>query len=753
MTDSRLTLARYLSLALATAGLALALARVQPDATYVGYRYARHMAQEQTFTYNPGDENHIAAAPFYVFLLADLSHVGLDLPVLGVLLSAVFVGAGGWLLLASDGEPVETTAAALLYVSFPLWWLEAGLETALFGLLVLAATLLAAREKTVQGAIVAGLALLLRPIGLLLGGVLLVDAAFSRKRVPLRELAGWGAGAALSLGLSVWAYGLNFPQRWFLGGTPGGLPMLTAGGASSAFAALVQLGGALGAQSWLWAAVLLLASVGAVRLRERWWLTLLLVWAFIHIVMLDVLGATPTRGDFAPLVPVVAGLAGAGAGVLWERYANLIGSYTLGGLLAALLLVPGLSSLVAIGQAPRQDDTFYATRGPAMLPNTPPDTYREAAAWLADNTPPDAIIAANHIGLVSYLSERATFDTSGLLDAGTNAALKRGDPFWYVPHYAPEVVLVAQPDFQSDSGYQPLNDQWFTATYSEARRFGTEETFKGPLIVYQRQATPPALNEYEIRERTAQGLRLDAVATNLALLPLESDQLVFMELTWLPQRSLPARQFIVVRLENNDGLSAGQVSQVVLTGQWPLAQRVTTYHSFETSSNLVPGLHRLKVGIGDDLEQLEWVTALEGKVPIGQEPVGGGLSGAGGRWPGLAALRGYRLNLTQDNTLGVMLVWDALGGTDEPYLMRVELRDSTNRVVAFVEGPPHAGTYPTTVWESGETIPGEHTLDLTGVPPGEYDLFVGWLTPDGQAVVSSEGQTMREIGRVLVETR
>ena len=127
MSGRRLEWALGLGSVGVTVLLALLLAPAQPDAAYVGYRYARHVANGTGFVYNTGDGRHIAVAPLYVLALADVSQLIPNLPALGVAFSALFVGGGGLLLLFANREErgwTERAFAALAYVAFPLWWLE-----------------------------------------------------------------------------------------------------------------------------------------------------------------------------------------------------------------------------------------------------------------------------------------------------------------------------------------------------------------------------------------------------------------------------------------------------------------------------------------------------------------------------------------------------------------------------------------------------------------------------------------------------
>ncbi|HEY3343222.1 MAG TPA: hypothetical protein VGK81_14450, partial [Anaerolineae bacterium] len=64
------------------------------------------------------------------------------------------------------------------------------------------------------------------------------------------------------------------------------------------------------------------------------------------------------------------------------------------------------------------------------------------------------------------------------------------------------------------------------------------------------------------------------------------------------------------------------------------------------------------------------------------------------------------------------------------YTAFVQLRNGAT-VVASADSPPRQGTYPTTVWSSGEVIPDVHMLQVpANTPVGTYALVVGLYLPE-----------------------
>jgi hypothetical protein len=516
-----------LALGVSAITILLALTSIQPDAAFISYRYARHITDGTGFVYNPGNGANIAVAPLYVLLLSGASRLIPRLPALGAAFNAVFVGAGGLLLLltaSDDRSTIERVFSAFVYVTFPLWWLEVGAEMALVGFLGLSAVLAQARGKSLAAALLAGLALLVRPVAILLGIILVADLALDQRRVPLQEAVTLLMFMWLSGMLTVWSFGWPFPTHVLLGSTPAGTPLVTHALTSRSLAGLGKIGGALLAQSWIWGGLLLLAGVGLTRVLKRWWPLLLLVWTFLHGVALDILRVPSTRGDYAALVPALAALIGMGVAFASEKLADRVGRYTLLGGAALLLVGAVVPSLRAIRQAPTRDDAYYQAHGPAMLPDTSRDAYRQAGEWLAENAPDDAVVAADHVGKLGYYAERDMLDASGLLLLDAQGASLSGDAFWYLPDVAPDYVIFSPSSLREQSGYRPLEDPWFGQSYAEVNRFGDTSTLGGPLVIYQRQVETPTLAELdieeEVRARYAHGLLLEGFETNLQMDPL-----------------------------------------------------------------------------------------------------------------------------------------------------------------------------------------------------------------------------------------
>jgi hypothetical protein len=79
----------------------------------------------------------------------------------------------------------------------------------------------------------------------------------------------------------------------------------------------------------------------------------------------------------------------------------------------------------------------------------------------------------------------------------------------------------------------------------------------------------------------------------------------------------------------------------------------------------------------------------------------------------------------------VTLHWWLAEPVNQNYTVFVHLRDKdSGENVAQGDGPPVAGWYPTSLWKTGEVVEDVHGVMVTAdVPPGFYNLVVGWYNP------------------------
>jgi hypothetical protein len=111
-------------------------------------------------------------------------------------------------------------------------------------------------------------------------------------------------------------------------------------------------------------------------------------------------------------------------------------------------------------------------------------------------------------------------------------------------------------------------------------------------------------------------------------------------------------------------------------------------------------------------------------------------------------LMGYRTQagapLHPGGSFQITLYWRCQAPVSQDYTVFVHLIDSSGLVRVQQDTFPRAGSYPTSIWETGEIVPDEYTLTVpSGAPSGVYRIEVGMYDwPGLQRLVTKTGNTV-----------
>jgi len=728
-------LAAWLALAV---GLAWLFLDRQLDRAFIVYRYAANLAAGHGFGYNPGDGILInAASPPYVALLAGLSRLPVELPLLGSLVGAAAIVLGGAALYGMGFQEQDGLSAALaagIYVALPGLWLLLGLETPLWMALCLAAVWMQVREHMLPAALLLALATLVRPESLILAAVLVIDLLISGRSLPLPAAGIYIGGIAL---------GLLWGQSLAMGGPlPGLSPALVGMDDYSVPGGLIPLLSDLFALSWLWPGMLFVSGAGAILLREQRWALLLVSWAALQVAALGILRVNAGPWTYAPLYAALAALTGLGLAFFMQRLPPGWGA-----------LAAGLASALVVGTLSLTIYTFTLTPpdyewGILTLPEV--DTQAaEAGRWLAANTPPEAQVGITRLGALGYYAERPLIDYGGALDAELRAAQARGDGQWWIGARTPQVVVLSEEELHDLEGFDLTTDPWFTTTYEEAERIPASQADRPALLIFERTSDPRPLTETLVNYVTYPGgLTLNRIASDFSLAPLETGITGRVRLEWLLEEPIQRVHHVEMRIVGRDGTLLAQLGRPLDLSIWPRREFLTSYHSLQIASAANPGLYMVEVGVGPDPFNLEWRSIAEAKVPFPSSTFLGALSGASANF-GEIRLEGYRLARTEAG-LEVLLMWVAATRPPADYTVLVQVRDPAGAVAAELSTQPHGGAYPTSIWSSGEQVPDTYMIDDTSLPAGAYEVYVGLLAADGSRILTSDGLDMVLVGPVYI---
>lgn len=407
------------------------------DAAWIHLTFARTLAEHGVFRHFPGDTaGATPTAPLLMLIEAVLFRVVRNEKALalglGILCHAAFLAVfASWARRRLESAAWAAAAVILVALDTRLAILAAsGMETSLFLLAVALAfhERLAGRSR--NAALALGASVWVRPDGLILAGVLVADALLPAGRAPARKRsdAPPGPRPAVRPSLAIFAacLAVYFAYQWIVGHSL--LPDTFA-----ARTALYQHANRMGFLTGdVWSAFLTVGSVpllplvllalgreaallvrrrpGAVRPEAAW--TVALVLAYLLLL--------PAGGEFRrylmPAVPAatIAALVALRAWMAHPRVTRLVrlaDPDRIPGGRRALPLV-GAAAAVALAAVaiPKTAREYAAAVGDVR------QRGERTGIWLAENTPPAAVVAAHDLGAIGFYSRRRIVDTGGFLE-------------------------------------------------------------------------------------------------------------------------------------------------------------------------------------------------------------------------------------------------------------------------------------------------------------------------------------------------
>ncbi len=203
------------------------------------------------------------------------------------------------------------------------------------------------------------------------------------------------------------------------------------------------------------------------------------------------------------------------------------------------------------------------------------------------------------------------------------------------------------------------------------------------------------------------------------------------------------------------------------TDSWEPVALVQDQHALLIPEGTPPGSYRLQVALYAPDEGRELVAAGSGpRVDLGSVQVME-LTQAEAR-PGPRPMVQYPLEAGFRNeidllgfdlasakapaggTVALDLYWQVQNTPSDDYELLLELVLPDGKVLVNWNRPLVADTVPTSVWLAGQFLRGPHQLSLPGqVAPGEYDLRLKVLDPQGQPLTSSKSDRLKGLDRLL----
>jgi len=405
------------------------------DDPWIHLHFARNIAEGAGFSYNPGTPVAGSTAPLWTLLLAaTVAVAGARLWVVKALgiactLAAALVTRRLTLALGGERGGARVAGVALVWAGPVAWGALSGMEVSLAALLVAAALLAHARDRTWWTGVLAALAVLARPEAALLVPLLLIA-----RPVTLGRLAIFVGVTAVVLAPAVW------------------FSLATSGTAVPATAAAKIEGGLLG---WLGGTrePLKRALFGRPwQFMTGWIGWLWLTHWLLPVLLLPILALTWWRGGRAWIWPAAALAAHPLAMALLAPFRGpnfQEGRYSIHLLPLALALLWGLAARRGVVLR-----VFYLTVALWLLW---PASARYAWAvqninamqvhighWVDLHTPKAARLAVNDIGAIAFVSRRPVIDLMGLVTPEIRPYRREGESgvIRYVEETCPEYLII-----------------------------------------------------------------------------------------------------------------------------------------------------------------------------------------------------------------------------------------------------------------------------------------------------------------------
>lgn len=212
---------------------------------------------------------------------------------------------------------------------------------------------------------------------------------------------------------------------------------------------------------------------------------------------------------------------------------------------------------------------------------------------------------------------------------------------------------------------------------------------------------------------------------------------VLADLTWGATMRVDQDYQVCLAVTAGEGpavvAQCGPLAPLWPTGEWAAGERVFTHYALQIPAGAEHGSYTVTA------------TLMDGAQAVGQPAVVGQLQLSGTprtfEPPNLATisgsqfgteivLYGYEVN-TDPDRVNLTLYWQAEQAMTTSYKYFVHLLDTvTGQPVTQADGVPRNWSYPTTAWLPGEFVSDTVSLDLSGVPAGNYQLVIGLYDPD-----------------------
>jgi hypothetical protein len=445
------------------------------DDPFITYRYADNLAGGKGFVYNQGERVLSTTTPLFTFLLSIPAVLGVNLPNVAKLFGVLSLFLGGyflWDLGKSYKTPLVGIVSGSLFATFPLVFITIGSETPLYLALSLGAFAFYSRKQYLWAAVFASLAILARPDGILVAGILILHftvrffyselktESITEGKISLnsnffaatpfffnpvwiksfiRQIP-WKAVTifilvSLSWYLFSWVYfGSLFPVTLAAKQQQGLMEI------SQKFApGLLRILGWYSTIPYWYGAILAAIGLWALIWKARSW-GLIVGWSILYFIAYSLLGVSSYFWYYAPLVTGFAVLAGITIQFAVELIYKLLKNIYKPSIPAFFVL-----SLILASPVLYENIRFVNNTSLQIDPRY--QVYQAAGNWLDQHTPSNASVGALEIGIIGYYGNRYLIDFAGLIQPAvakhlTEKATYEDAAIYAIETYNPDYLIL-----------------------------------------------------------------------------------------------------------------------------------------------------------------------------------------------------------------------------------------------------------------------------------------------------------------------
>ncbi len=268
-----------------------------------------------------------------------------------------------------------------------------------------------------------------------------------------------------------------------------------------------------------------------------------------------------------------------------------------------------------------------------------------------------------------------------------------------------------------------------------------------------RAETPPTPQELNIQTR------LDTHVGELTLLGANLDpnaarpgEKLYVTLFWQADAAPSADYTFTLKLGQRTLYEGHPVHGSYPTSAWATGEIVTDRYAPRTPRDMPPGGYDLRLRVDGATLDLGQVGVLATERTFEPPPISHPLTATLGERIGFLGYDIASDRLKSGETLTITLYWRALTEMERDYTVFTHLlTEQTGVIVGQVDRYPVDGTYPTSMWLTGEVIADTYHIPIRAdAAPGEYHLKVGMYVAETGTRLPIAGTTDNAI-RIEVE--